>query len=68
MKVRVVNSPDKEFTPFIRKATFFYAHYLIPNKRLRENITLRVKFNKNINYWGLAYIEEYNDQENLENL
>lgn len=62
MKVRVVNSPDKEFTPYVRKATFFYGNYLIPNKRLRENISLKIKFNKNINYWGLAYIDDYNDQ------
>ena len=58
MKVRVVNSPDKKFTPFIRKAAFFYSDYLTPNKRLRENISLKIKFNKNINYWGLAYINE----------
>lgn len=58
MKLRILNSPDKDFTPYVRKATSFYCEYLINNKRLRENLSIKIKFNKKINYWGLAYIDD----------
>lgn len=60
MQLRIINSPDKKFTPYVRKCALFYIEYLIPNRRLRDNLSIKIKFNKKINYWGLAYIDDYN--------
>ena len=61
MHLRVINSPEKNFTPFVRKASLFYAEYLMTSKRLRDNVHLKIKFNKKSSYWGLAYIDDNND-------
>lgn len=60
MQVKVINCPDKDFKPFVKRAVEFYAENLIQSKRLRDNIHLTIKFNPNIKVWALASIEEYN--------
>lgn len=63
MQVRIVNCPDKDFRPFVKRAVNFYAENLITSKRLRDNIYLTVKFNPKINVWAFASIEEYNSSK-----
>jgi hypothetical protein len=60
MQVKVINCPDKDFKPFVKRAVEFYAQNLITSKRLRDNIHLTVKFNPNIKVWAFASIEDYN--------
>ena len=60
MRVRIVNCPDKDFKPFVKRSVNFYAENLIPSKRLRDNICLTIKFNSKLNVWAFASIEEYN--------
>jgi hypothetical protein len=60
MKLKVIKSPDRNFTPYIKRAANFYAQYLIPGKKLRNNLELFIKFNHKMPYFGLAQIEDYN--------
>ncbi len=60
MRLSVLNCPDKDFKPFIKRGAFFYAECLLPSKRLRENINLTIKFNDKLTVWGFASIEDYN--------
>jgi hypothetical protein len=61
MKLKVIKSPDRKFTPYIKDAANFYAHYLIPSKKLRDNLEIIIKFNDKMKYFGLANIEDYNN-------
>ena len=60
MQVNIINCPDKDFKPFVRRAVEFYAKNLIPSNRLRDNIHLTIKFNQKLKVWAFASIEEYN--------
>lgn len=60
MQVRIVNCPDKDFKPFVKRSVNFYAENLIPSKRLRDNVYLTIKFNPKLTVWAFASIEEYN--------
>jgi hypothetical protein len=61
MKLSIVGCPDKErFRPYVKAATKFYAEELI-SKKLLENIFIQIKFNKDIDVYGYASIEEFND-------
>lgn len=60
MQVNIINCPDKDFKPFVRRAVESYAQNLIPSKRLRDNIHLTIKFNSKLKVWAFASIEEYN--------
>jgi hypothetical protein len=60
MQIKVINCPDKDFKPFVKRAVEFYAQNLIPSKRLRDNIFLTIKFDDKLQVWALASIEEYN--------
>ena len=59
MKLKIVNCPDKNFRPYVKKAVEFYGQYLI-SKRLLDNINLKVKFNQNLSVYAFASIEDYN--------
>lgn len=59
MQVKVINCPDKNFTPFVRRSVDFYAKSLI-SKRLRNNISLKIRFNPKLDVWAFASIEDYN--------
>jgi hypothetical protein len=63
MRVRIVNCPDKDFKPFVKRSVNFYAENLIPSKRLRDNIYLTIKFNPKLTVWAFASIEEYNSSK-----
>ena len=61
MKLSIVGCPDKErFRPFVKRAAQFYAKELMSDKML-ENIFVRIRFNKDIDAFGYASIDEYND-------
>jgi hypothetical protein len=60
MQIKIVNCPDKDFKPFVKRSVNFYAENLIPSKRLRDNIFLTIKFDDKLQVWALASIEEYN--------
>lgn len=60
MKLRIVNCPDKDFRPYVERATHFYGQNLI-SKRLLDNINLKVKFNPNLDVYGFASVEDYNN-------
>lgn len=60
MNLKVIKSPDRNFTPYVKKAIHFYGQYLIPSKKLRNNINLTVKFNHKMPYYGQACIQDYN--------
>lgn len=61
MKVNVINCPDKDFKPFVKRAVLFYSEILIHSKRLRDNIHLTIKFNEKLDVWAFASIQEYNN-------
>ena len=61
MKLSIVGCPDKKlFRPFVKRAAIFYAEELITPKML-ENMYLQVKFNKKLDVYGYASVEEYNN-------
>lgn len=60
MHLSIVGCPDKErFRPFVKRAALFYANELMTVKML-ENINLRIKFDKSLDVYGYASVEEYN--------
>jgi hypothetical protein len=61
MKLSIVGCPDKKrFRPFIKRAAIFYAQELISSKML-ENVFVKVKFDKTLDAYGYASVEEYNN-------
>lgn len=60
MKLSVLNCPDKDFRPYLKRAAHFYLENLIPSKRLRDNIFIQIKFMDDLKVLGSAYIEDYN--------
>ena len=57
MFLRVVGCPDKNFRKYIRKAVSFYGKILLPNKILRENIELVIKFDRKMSNYGECSVE-----------
>jgi hypothetical protein len=61
MQLSIVGCPDKKrFRPFVKRAAQFYAKELLSEKML-DNIFVRVKFNKALDAYGYASVEDYND-------
>ena len=61
MQLSIVGCPDKErFRPYVKRAVLFYSEQLI-SKKMLENIYLRIKFDKSLDEYGYASVEEYND-------
>jgi hypothetical protein len=61
MQLSIVGCPDKKrFRPFVKRAAQFYAKELLSEKML-DNIFVRVKFNKDLDAYGYASVEDYND-------
>jgi hypothetical protein len=61
MSIKIVGSPDRNFTPYIHRATKFFADCLL-TKQMQENTKIVVKFNKKINVLGCASVEGYNSR------
>jgi hypothetical protein len=61
MKLSITKCPDKKlFRPFVKRAALFFAQELMTPKML-ENISVSIKFDKNLNAFGYAGILDYND-------
>ena len=60
MRLSILNCPDKEFKPYVRRGAQFYLEELVPSKRMRQNIFITIKFNEKLDVWGFASIEDYN--------
>lgn len=60
MKLSILHCPDKDFRPYVQRSVNFYAEYLIPSKKLRDNLKLTINFNENLSVWAYASIEDYN--------
>ena len=61
MKLSIVGCPDKkQFRPYVKRAALFYASELMSEKML-DNIFVRIRFNKDIDAYGYASVEDYND-------
>ena len=61
MRLSIVGCPDKQnFRPFVKKAAMFYAENLMSQKML-DNIFIKIKFNKKLDVFGYANVEEVND-------
>ena len=44
MKLRIYNCPDEDFKPYVEKAVHFFAKELITSTKLRNNCSIKVKF------------------------
>lgn len=60
MRLRITGCPDTYFKDYVKSSVMFYSEQLISSKRLRDNITLTIKFNPKLSVWGFASIEDYN--------
>lgn len=60
MRLSILNCPDKEFKPYVKRGAQFYLEELVPSKRMRQNIFITIKFNEKLDVWGFASIEDYN--------
>jgi len=61
MSIKIVGSPDARFTPYVHRATKFFADSLL-TKQMQENTLIVVKFNKKIKDQGYATVEGYNSR------
>ena len=60
MYLSIVGCPDKkQFLPYVKRATKFYAEQLLSEKQLKD-IHIRIKFNKKIDVFGYASVEDDN--------
>lgn len=60
MIVSVSKSPDRRLTPYIKRAVLFYSEILIPSERIRNNIHITIKFDKDLDFYGTAGIMGHN--------
>ena len=47
MAIRIINSPDANFTPYVQRAAKFFADRLL-SKQMQDNTLIVIKFNKNL--------------------
>lgn len=62
MLVSVSNSPDRRFTPYVKRAVNFYGKILIPSEKLRNSVEIQIKFVKNLDVLGSAGIAGFNSR------
>jgi len=61
MSIKIVGSPDARFTPYVHRATKFFADSLL-TKQMQDNTKIVVKFNNKIADQGYASVEGYNSK------
>lgn len=61
MSIKIVGSPDKDFTPYIHRAGKFFSDSLL-TKQMQDYTTIIVKFNKKLADYGSAGVEGYNSR------
>lgn len=60
MQLSIVGCPDKkQFLPYVKRATKFYAEQLLTEKQLRD-VFIKIKFNEKIGVYGYASVEDIN--------
>lgn len=58
MHLSIVGCPDKkQFLPYVKRATKFYAENLLSEKKLKD-IHIKIKFNKKIDVFGYASVQD----------
>ena len=61
MKLSIIGCPDKaRFRPYVKRAAIFYTEKLM-TKKLLDNIYVKIKFNKKLDVYGTASVQNYND-------
>lgn len=60
MRLSILNCPDKDFKPYVKRGAQFYLEELVSSKRMRQNVFITIKFNEKLDVWGFASIEDYN--------
>jgi len=61
MSIKIVGSPDKDFTPYIHRAAKFFSDNLL-TKQMQDYTIIIVKFNKKLDDYGSAQVEGYNSR------
>jgi hypothetical protein len=59
MSIKVLGCPDKEFTPYVKRAAQYYSNCLL-TKKMQDNLKIVIKFNKKIKDCGSAEVVGYN--------
>ena len=59
MSIKVLGCPDKEFTPYVKRAVQYYSDCLL-TKKMQDNLKIVIKFDKKIKDFGSAEIVGYN--------
>ena len=60
MKLRIYNCPDEDFKPYVERAVRFFAGELITNKNLRNNCSIKIRFDDKMKDYGSCFVEDYN--------
>ena len=63
MKLRIYNCPDEDFKPYVERAVHFFAKELITSTKLRNNCSIKVKFDDTIKDYGSCFVEDYNTRK-----
>jgi hypothetical protein len=59
MSIKILKSPDKKFTPYLQRASQYFADCLI-SKQMQKNIIITIKFNDKLDELGFAEIVRCN--------
>ena len=62
MQINILKCPDKKFRPYIRNAVSFYAEEIF-SKKMLEQITIKIKFEDDLDVYGSAMIDEWDDND-----
>ena len=62
MKIKIVNCPDRDFRPYVIEAITYFAEHLIPDGRVRNRCTTKVRFNSSLKDCGYAMVESCNSR------
>lgn len=63
MRLRIVNCPDEDFKPYVERAVHFFAKELVPNTKVRNNCSVKIKFDDKIKDYGSCLVENYNTRK-----
>ncbi|NBP16863.1 hypothetical protein EBU95_21190, partial [bacterium] len=50
----------KDFKPFVERAASFYSKELIKNTRIRNNCSVKIRFDGKLQEYGYCLVEDYN--------
>lgn len=61
MSIKIIGSPDKKFTPYLQRASQYFADCLL-SKQMQKNIDIVIKFNDKLDELGYAEISGCNSK------